>query len=121
MKFKHVMLGCGGVVLFVLVVLILISVFAWRGVFEHGVSTDLVDYKRAVQEMDIDDEIKSGILMDLSQIRLSLDKNNNFRFFQWITINSTLEELVADGNLSDEELFFLQTEIERMKKIQELL
>jgi uncharacterized membrane protein YhaH (DUF805 family) len=122
------MLGYGIAAIVALVVLSAVAYFGggvlFKAVggeeFKAVIGDDLSDYRDAIQQMNIDAEIKTQFLKDLEDIRISLDEKSNFGFWQWAEISVSIEDLITDGKLDGSEYVSLQAEIERMKKAQGL-
>ena len=120
MNTKQVMLGCGIAALVALVVFSVTAYFGAGAFFRFGVGTDLSDHRDAIRQIDMDVEARTQLLGDLEDIRLSLDEQNNFGFFQWLEIDDSIQGIIADRRLDDDEYSVLQADIERMKRTQGL-
>jgi hypothetical protein len=111
--------GCG---LFVVLIIFLIGsglAWAWPSLIAHGViQKDLSDYTFALEQSNLDPKIRDELIQDLDAVRLSIDEQNRFGFFQWISVQTEVEKILKDGRVDDKELPKLKTEIGRMKHVQ---
>jgi hypothetical protein len=119
-KNNQVMRGWGIAAIVAVVVLSVVVYFGGGALFKAVIGADLSDYRDAIQQMNIDAEIKTQFLKDLEDIRISLDEKNNFGFWQWSEIDDSIIGLISDGKLEGSEYGSLQADIERMKRAQGL-
>ena len=74
----------------------------------------------AINNMELDTEKKNQVMTDFDDIRISLDNGNNFGFFQWLSLDSSIQDQIENGVLSEVELESVERDIQRMKKVQNI-
>jgi len=119
-KYKQILIGCGIAALVIGMVLCVAGYFMTKAFIRYAIGTDLSDYRDGIVKMDIDPATKKHIVRDLEDVRLSLDRKNNFGFLQWVEIDDSIQGIIADGKIVTDEYDPLQADISRMKKIQGL-
>jgi len=117
-------------VLFVLIAIffidaVVISFFSilyfWGSPFlAYGIRTDLRDYENKVLKINMDEKAKNYVFEKLDEIRISVDKKNNFSFFKWINFSDSLTDILKDDQISQSELKMLHSDIKQMQKIQNI-
>ena len=135
MKTREIMIGCGFGA-FVTLILSTVVVYFWgAAIFKFGIGSDLSDYRYTLQRMDfdlsdyrytlrgmsIDAKIGDQLIDDFEDVRLSLDKGNNFDIFQWFETDDSIQGILADGKIDAGEYDSLRTDIALMKKIQGII
>jgi len=118
MKARHILIGCGIAALLAVAVLFAAVYSGSAAFFKYGVSSDLSEYRDSVRKMEIDTKAKEALLNDFEEVRFSLDEKNNFGFFQWLEIDSSIQGILADGKIETDEFASLLAEIARMKRTQ---
>lgn len=122
-KHKKIAIGCGVAGCLGLVTLVVVLVLAGRAgsaFLEFGIGTDLSDYEDTIRDMDLDAARKERLVDAIAAVRLSVDRENNFSFFQWLRIDEEIQGMLRDGEIDDGEYTALLAEIRRMKEIQEI-
>ena len=117
---KRALIGCGIAALTFLLILAVGGFLGWRAFCTFGIGSDLSDYRDAIQRMDIGAETKGQLLRDIEAVRMSLDEQNNFSFFQWVEIDDSIQGILADGKIDTSEHKWLRADILRMKRTQEI-
>jgi hypothetical protein len=120
--------GCSGCFvgcsLFVLVFFGLIgwgAYLALPGFVAYGViQKDLTEYKEAIERSNLDPKTREALIKDLDAVRLSIDQQSQFEFFQWLSVDTEIDKILNDRQIDVNELAKLKTEIDRMKKVQGL-
>ncbi len=115
---KQTLIGCGIAALTFLLLLVVGRSLGWRAFCTFGTGGDLSDYRDAIQRMDIGAGTKEELLRDIEAVRMSLDEENNFSFFQWVEIDDSIQGILADGKIDTSEHEWLRADILRMKRTQ---
>jgi hypothetical protein len=113
-------IGCGAIVLVVVLLAALILYLLWPSLIDSAVQRRLAEYRDAVQKMKLDPAVRDELVGDFNTIRLSIDDHDHFGFSQWGDVRRAVDKLFADGEIDAGELGTLRSEINRMKKIQNI-
>ncbi len=120
MKNKVIFLGCGGTAIVVFLVVIIFWASLSSSFVKFGVVNDLISYRTAVLEMDMDHQTKKSLVADFEEVRRSVMKENNIGFGEWVAIDASVRSIFADGTISQDEYEILKSEIEEMKRLQNI-
>ncbi|GEM_PF-2768579 len=120
MKNKIFSIGCGGAALAIVLTLIGLWLSLSNSFVKFGIINNLINYRTAILEMDIDKEIKKSLINDIEKIRRSIVDKNNIGFLEWISIDASISSILFDGAISTDEYEILQSEIEEIKRIQNI-
>lgn len=117
-KNKRIAIGCGVSGCLGLVVAVVLLVVAGSAFLEFGIGTDLSGYEDAIRASGLDSAKKDQLVGAITEVRSSVDRENNFGFFQWLQIDQSIQDLLGDGQIDEGEVDSLLVEIARMKEIQ---
>lgn len=120
MKNKIIGIGCGSAALAIFLALIVLWSSLSKSFVKFGVVDNLISYRTAILEMDIDEKMKKSLIEDIEKIRRSVMDKNNIGFFEWIAMDTSISSILSDGVISTDEYDILQSEIEEIKRIQNI-
>jgi hypothetical protein len=104
---------CAGVLL-VGVLFAVALFFLTKRLVAYGIASEVKDYIRVVERADIDAGTRQELLDQLEHVR-GHARRGDVCFFSWLSSEESLEELVEDGVLTDDEAAAFERELDRLE------
>jgi len=109
-----VVLGCLVLPAVLLVLGVLGAAVGWRKFLSYAMATDLTEYQAKIRPMDLDAAVKKPLLERLERLR-DKARASPISFWRWIDYDESLQSLLEDERLTQDEVEALNRELDRME------
>jgi hypothetical protein len=113
-RLNPVVLGCLVLPAVLLVLGVLGAAVGWRKFVSYGIATDLTEYQAKIRPMDLDPAVKKPLLERLERLR-DKARASPISFWRWIDYDESLQSLLEDERLTQDEVEALNRELDRME------
>lgn len=120
MKDKLFNAGCFGAIALLIIIPLVAAWWGWHAFVQYGIASDLVDYRTAILEMEMDETLQKELVFDLEMLRVSVIEQNHIGLFRWMAVDTSIKSILQDGVISPEEYAILETEILELQKLQRI-
>jgi hypothetical protein len=113
---EKAIMGCLIPALVFLAVLVVGIVLGANEFVAFGISSDITDYIAIIEKSDLDTDTKIDLRQRFENIRDLARKGEHVGFWVWLDYDESIENLIGDGKITEQELAALTRELERLER-----
>lgn len=113
---EKAIMGCLIPALVLLALLVVGIVLGANEFVAYGISSDITDYIGIIEKSDLDTDTKIDLRQRFENIRDLARKGEHVGFWVWLDYDESIENLIGDGKITEQELAALTRELERLER-----
>lgn len=112
---EKAIMGCLIPALVLLAVLVVGIVLGANAFVAYGISSDITEYISFIEKSDLDADTKIDLRQRFENIRELARKGEHVGFWIWIDYDESIQNLIADGKITEHDLAALTRELDRLE------
>jgi hypothetical protein len=115
-EWEKAVMGCLIPALVLLAVLVVGVIMGAREFVAFGISSDITDYISIIEKSELDTDTKNDLRQRFEQIRDLARKGEHVGFWVWLDYAGSIENLIGDEIITEQDLAALTRELERLEQ-----
>jgi hypothetical protein len=114
-RWEKAIMGCLIPALVLLAVLVVGIVLGANAFVAYGISSDITEYIGIIEKSDLDADTKIDLRQRFENIRDLARKGEHVGFWVWLDYDESIQNLIADGKITEHDLAALIRELDRLE------